>query len=46
MTSGGGGGSNNDGWRKRDDEDEDAYLNRCITMAFKFYKKSRGLTRK
>lgn len=46
LVSGGGGGSNNDGWRKRDDEDEDAYLNRCITMAFKFYKKSRGLTRK
>lgn len=46
LVSGGGGGGNNDGWRKRDDEDEDAYLNRCITMAFKFYKKSRGLTRK
>ena len=46
LVSGGGGGGNNDGWRKRDDEDEDAYLNRCITMAFKFYKKSKGLTRK
>ena len=46
LVSGGGGGSNNDGWRKRDDEDEDAYLNRCITMAFKFYKKSKGLARK
>jgi len=46
LVSGGGGGGNNNGWRKRDDEDEDAYLNRCITMAFKFYKKSKGLTRK
>ena len=46
LVSGGGGGANNNGWRKRDDEDEDAYLNRCITMAFKFYKKSKGLTRK
>ena len=46
LVSGGGGGGNNNGWQKRDDEDEDAYLNRCITMAFKFYKKSKGLTRK
>lgn len=46
STSGGGGGGNNDDWRKKDDEDEDAYLNRCIALAFKFYKKSKGLERK
>lgn len=46
LASGGGGGGNNDGWRKKDDEDEDAYLNRCITNAFKSYKKSKGLARK
>lgn len=46
SASGGGGGGNDNGWRKRDDEDEDAYLNRCITNVFKLYKKSKGLTRK
>ena len=46
LSSAGGGNSSAGGWRKRDDEDEDAYLNRCVAMAFRRYKKSKGLIRK